>query len=223
MKSTYLIGIVSALTCLACDKDGLDNMDTMDTVDQPGVDSPSRGQPGAAATEGDRGTTQDRRAGEPADGQARNDAKADIDPATGDMKIDGEARFSEDGKGVKIVVNVKDAPTGEKGIHIHEKGDCSDVPGDSMGGHFAPQGDKHGLPDAPQDQIHLGDLGNIDIKDDGTGKLEITVEKANLKKGDPMSFLGKALIIHESKDKGPEHQPSGSSGKPIACGVIKEA
>jgi Cu-Zn family superoxide dismutase len=150
------------------------------------------------------------------------EAKADIEPATG-SRIAGEARLSENGKGVKIVVNVKDAPSGKKGIHIHEKGDCSDIAGKSMGSHFAPHGDKHGLPAQPQHEIHLGDLGNIEIKDDGTGKMEITIEKANLTQGDPMSFLGKALVIHEGQDEGASNQPSGGSGKPIACGVISKA
>jgi Cu-Zn family superoxide dismutase len=91
-----------------------------------------------------------------------------------------------------------------------------------MGSHFSPQGDTHGLPDAPQDEIHLGDLGNIEVKDDGTGNKEITLARANLKDGDSMSLLGKALVIHQDKDKGASQQPSGGSGKPIACGVIKK-
>jgi Cu/Zn superoxide dismutase len=63
------------------------------------------------------------------------------------------------GQGVKITVSVEDAPVGQKGIHIHEKGDCSDIPGKSMGGHFAPLAESHGLPDEARDGIHLGDLG----------------------------------------------------------------
>jgi Cu-Zn family superoxide dismutase len=63
-------------------------------------------------------------------------------------------------------------------------------------------------------------LENIQVERDGTGKKEITVSRANLKDGDPMSLLGKAVVIHESHDKGASQQPSGGSGKPIACGVI---
>lgn len=219
MKATYWIGIVCAFSCLACDEpDPVGG----DAVPPTNTDI---GQPADPTTMDDRPTAQDRMVdGKPDDDKAHKakEAKADIEAATG-RKIDGEARFSEHGKGVKIVVNVKDAPSGEKGIHIHEKGDCSDIAGKSMGSHFAPEGDKHGLPDQAQDEIHLGDLGNIEIKDDGTGKKEITIEKANLTEGDPMSLLGKALVIHEGKDEGAAKQPSGGSGKPIACGVIKKA
>jgi len=148
-------------------------------------------------------------------------AKATIQSVEG-AKVTGEARFTEEAHGVKIVVDVQGAPAGEKGIHIHEKGDCSDIPGESMGSHFAPEHKNHGLPSPLKADLHLGDLGNIEIKDDGTGKKEITVDKANLRDGDSMSFLGKSLVIHQDEDKGASEQPSGGSGTPIACGVIKK-
>ncbi len=148
-------------------------------------------------------------------------AEADIQAAEG-KKIDGDATFEETPQGVRVVVRVEDGPAGKKGVHIHEKGDCSNIPGESMGSHFAPQGHKHALPSEPQAQRHLGDLGNLEIAEDGTGKLEITVEKANLKEGDRLSFLGKALVIHDGEDQGASQQPSGGSGTPMACAVIKE-
>ncbi len=132
------------------------------------------------------------------------------------MKLDGDAEFEEIAGGVKITVEVEDAPPGMKGVHIHEKGDCSNIEGKSMGEHFSPMNQKHGMPTAGEH--HLGDLGNIDIKKDGDGKLEITVMGANLTEGDPMSFLGKAIVIHQGRDVG--SQPSGGTGKPMACGVI---
>jgi superoxide dismutase, Cu-Zn family len=146
-------------------------------------------------------------------------AKVDLKAAEGN-KIDGEAELQETDGGVRIVAEVEDTTPGMHGIHFHEKGDCSDIKGKSMGEHFAPGGHPHALPsEAPM--RHLGDLGNIDVSKEGNGKLEITVQNANLKPGDAHSFLGKALVIHEAKDVGHSKQPSGDSGTPIACGVVE--
>jgi superoxide dismutase, Cu-Zn family len=146
----------------------------------------------------------------------KREAEAEFKTAKA-TKLEGNAKFQEVANGVKVVVEVEDAPVGSKGIHIHEKGDCSNIEGESMGKHYAPRGEPHGLPGAAQ--RHLGDLGNIQIDKDGKGRLEITAPGANLKPNDPMSFLGRAIVIHMSTDTGT--QPSGGSGKPIACAVIE--
>jgi Cu-Zn family superoxide dismutase len=144
-----------------------------------------------------------------------------LEAADGEQ-IKGNIRFTDTGSGVRIVASLTDASPGEHGIHIHEKGDCSDIPGKSMGGHFAPGGNEHALPDEAS-QRHLGDLGNIVVGGEGEGRLEITIADANLEPGDPMSFAGKALVIHQGRDSGKAKQPSGDSGTPIACGVITES
>lgn len=133
------------------------------------------------------------------------------------MKVTGDAELTETADGVRIEIEVEGAPKGKKAVHIHEKDDCSDIAGKSMGGHFAPGGNKHGLPTAAEH--HLGDLGNMTVDDDGEGTLKITVAKANLKPGDAMSFLGKAIVIHEGEDQG--NGESGNAGSPIACAPIK--
>ena len=134
-----------------------------------------------------------------------------------EMKIEGDAELEEVAEGVRIEVEVEHAPAGQKGIHIHQTDNCSDIANKSMGEHFAPTSTQHGLPGAPQH--HLGDLGNITIGQNGEGKLEITVAGANLKPNDPLSLIGKSIVIHESNDKGTG--PSGDSGKPIACAPIR--
>jgi Cu-Zn family superoxide dismutase len=145
------------------------------------------------------------------------EAKAEFKTA-GNTKLSGGAELQELATGVKFVVEIEKGPPGKKGIHVHEKPDCSDIAGESMGEHFAPNGKAHGLP--PDPSRHLGDLGNLAIDEDGRARLEITVSNANLKEKDPMSFLGRALVIHEAEDQGT--QPSGGSGKPIACAVIRK-
>lgn len=151
----------------------------------------------------------------------RLEAEADLEAAEGN-DIDGEIEFEETDTGVRIVASVNDATPGEHGIHVHERGDCSDIAGKSMGGHFAPDGEDHALPSESTSR-HLGDLGNLVVDQDGNGKLEITVIGANLKPGDPKSLLGRALVVHSGRDSGRAEQPAGASGTPIACGVIEKS
>src|SRR5687767_5821937 len=134
--------------------------------------------------------------------------------ARSESSLTGTATFSEEGDGVKVVLKVGNAPPGLKGAHIHEKGDCSAKDGSSAGDHFNPDGHKHARP--PDDPRHLGDLGNIGITPEGVGVLEIVVKGANLKPGDPKSFLDRSVIIHAKKDDG--GQPTGNAGPRIGCG-----
>jgi Cu-Zn family superoxide dismutase len=131
-------------------------------------------------------------------------------------KLGGKATFSEVDGGVKVIIQVTGAPPGKVATHVHETGDCSAPDAKSAGGHFNPGQHAHALP--PAGERHLGDLGNIDVGADGTGSLEIVVKGANLKPGDPSSYLGRAIIVHEKLDDG--GQPTGNAGGRIGCGVI---
>ena len=204
-KPRYFWGFAITLPLIypACRKEGGDEM-------QPRAESareaaPSPVQPAAA----------------PQDAAAPQtvQAKADLKAAEG-VDVDGEVKFEETGGGVRVVAEVELTGPSTHGIHIHEKGDCSNIKGKSMGEHFAPAGHQHALPGEATSR-HLGDLGNIEVSKDGKGKLEITVPGATLKPGDPNSFLGKALVLHQEKDSGKSKQPSGDSGSPIACGVVE--
>ncbi|MFW5741351.1 MAG: superoxide dismutase family protein [Myxococcota bacterium] len=156
---------------------------------------------------------------ERAEEQTRAEATAELKAAEG-KNIDGKVQFQETPQGVRVVADIRNAPPGKHGFHIHEKGDCSDIDNESMGGHFAPEGYKHALP-GEADQRHLGDLGNVEIGQDGKGQLTITIKDANLKQNNRLSFAGKAVVVHSGEDMGKGKQPSGSSGTPIACGVIE--
>ena len=131
-------------------------------------------------------------------------------------KLGGKAVLVETADGVRVTLSVSGISPGLHGAHVHENGDCSSADGKSAGGHFNPGGHDHGMPSV--DQRHLGDLGNVDVNADGEGKLEIHAPGANLKPGDPSSFLGRAIIVHEKKDDG--GQPVGNAGGRIGCGVI---
>lgn len=156
---------------------------------------------GASATSGSESSTRS--------------ASAKLQPAPG-VALSGQAEFTYGPEGVRARVKIQDATPGKHGIHVHQKGDCSDIPGKSMGDHFAPGAKEHGLLESPV--RHLGDLGNIEVSADGAGAIDVLVPNATLGEG-THSYLGKALVIHEKEDVGTG--PSGESGTPIACGVIR--
>jgi Cu-Zn family superoxide dismutase len=131
--------------------------------------------------------------------------------------LSGKATLTETAEGVKVDLALEGLPPGEHGAHVHEKGDCSAADGSSAGGHFNPASNPHALPTGTP--RHLGDLGNITISPDGKGTLDIVAPGANLKDGDPNSFLGKAIIVHEKQDDG--GQPTGNAGGRIGCAEIK--
>ena len=129
----------------------------------------------------------------------------------------GWASFTEQpAGGVKVMVHVEKAPPGTHGLHIHEKGDCSDPEGKSAGGHFNPGAMDHAGP--MDEKHHAGDLGNIEVKADGTGDLKIASKMLTVKEG-PNSVVGRAVIFHEKADD-LKTQPTGNAGGRLACGVI---
>lgn len=132
-------------------------------------------------------------------------------------KLKGTAKLEPLGQGVKVTLDVSDAPAGQHGAHIHQNADCSSKDAKSAGDHFNPGGHSHGLPAV--EARHLGDLGNLEVGKDGKGHLEITIAGANLKSGDKMSFVDRGIVIHEKVDDG--GQPTGNAGARIGCGEIK--
>jgi Cu-Zn family superoxide dismutase len=129
----------------------------------------------------------------------------------------GKGKLTEIPDGVQVDVSIEGVSPGEHGIHVHEKGDCGSPDGSSAGGHFNPESHPHALPTGTP--RHLGDLGNITVGADGKGTLSFVAPGANLKDGDPSSFIGKAIIIHEKTDDG--GQPTGNAGGRIGCAEIK--
>jgi Cu-Zn family superoxide dismutase len=133
----------------------------------------------------------------------------------------GKVTFEETDRGVKIVALIDSLPPGTHAFHIHERGVCITPDFKSAGGHFNPQGAKHGFlnPDGP----HAGDLPNIVIGTDGTGAMEIVTARVTLKRGEKNSLMhdgGTAVVIHSGPDDYIT-DPAGAAGSRIACGAIK--
>lgn len=141
----------------------------------------------------------------------------DFIPKSG-SKLAGTATLIEEAPGVKIILQIEGVSPGDHGAHVHESADCSAPDAKSAGGHYNPDNHEHALPDGKP--RHLGDMGNIVVGKDGKGKLEIVIPDANLKPGDPHSFIGKGIIVHEKKDDG--GQPVGNAGGRIGCAPIVE-
>ncbi len=130
----------------------------------------------------------------------------------------GNATLTEKDGGVEIKVEAANLSPGLHGFHIHENGVCEPPDFESAGGHFNPTDKEHGFKD--KHGPHAGDLKNLKVEKDGTVKQTFFDDRVTLKKGEPNSLLqGTSLIIHQDKDDYIS-QPSGNSGKRIACGVI---
>ncbi len=146
-------------------------------------------------------------------------AKAEIKPTQPGSPLLGEANLEETPEGLKVQIFLAQAPPGAHGLHFHEKGDCKDS-GNAAGGHFNPDGVKHG--DLLKDGFegaHAGDLGNIEIDENGNGKLEKIVPGLTLSEG-KYDVVGRAIILHEKEDD--FGQPTGNAGARIGCGVIEK-
>ncbi|ATB34110.1 superoxide dismutase family protein [Melittangium boletus] len=128
----------------------------------------------------------------------------------------GSAEFSEVDDGVKLTLEVQGSTPGLHGAHIHETGDCSAADASSAGAHWNPTSKDHGPADPNH---HLGDLGNIQINDDGKGTLSLTKSAWKIGDGSAEDVIGRAIIIHASEDDLVSN-PAGNAGGRFACGVI---
>jgi len=146
--------------------------------------------------------------------------KAVIQGTSAGSKVSGTAKLTDTRQGLKVVVNVAGVPPGKHGLHIHEKGACGDQ-GKAAGGHFNPAKVPHGfLPKDGPTKAHAGDMGNIDVGPNGSGKLAVVLPGVSLKgTGGTPSVDGRAIILHEKVDD--FGQPTGNAGGRIGCGVIE--
>jgi len=145
------------------------------------------------------------------------EAVAQVAPTQGNT-VTGSLALTSSPQGVHITGAIQGLkPDAEFGFHIHEKGDCSAPDGSSAGGHFNPTQAQHGNPTSAAH--HAGDMVNIRSNGEGVAQVDTTAAGTTLH-GDPTTdVVGKAIVVHEGPDDYAT-QPSGNSGKRVACGVI---
>ena len=137
--------------------------------------------------------------------------------ALGNSGITGIAVFTQNGDQITLTTEIYGASPGLHGFHIHANGDCSAPDGKSAGGHWNPTEVAHGK--WGEGEFHLGDIGNITVGEDGTGRLTLTTDLWEIGTGSDIDVVGKGIIVHADADDFVS-QPSGAAGARIGCGVI---
>ncbi len=150
--------------------------------------------------------------------KAPTTAEAIMKPTQGNA-TNGVVSFSQQDNKVLVNARIIGLTPGLHGFHIHEKGDCSAPDAASAGGHFNPAATKHGAPSNAEH--HGGDFGNLTADASGTATLILSIpdSQITLSKDGTNSIIGKGLIVHADPDDYTT-QPTGNSGKRLACGVI---
>lgn len=132
--------------------------------------------------------------------------------------MSGTATFTTTGDKVELKIDVSGLPPGKHAVHIHQHGDCSSPDAQSAGDHWNPTNEAHGK--FGEHPFHLGDIGNIDVGDDGRGSLSMSTDLWTIGTGGPSDVAGRSLVVHADPDDF-KTQPAGASGTRVGCGEIR--
>jgi Cu-Zn family superoxide dismutase len=134
-------------------------------------------------------------------------------------ELRGTTSLAQSAQGTRVTAQVSGLAPGTYAIHLHAVGQCTPPDFKSAGPHFNPTAHQHGSlnPSGP----HMGDLPNIDVGADGTGKLDATIAGLMLKGGTAplLDADGAAVVLHAGPDDY-KTDPTGNSGARIACGTL---
>lgn len=151
----------------------------------------------------------------------RSIIKAKIEGGPLAPHVRGEVVFMPNRNGTTVSVEVTGLPEYQPatettpqiapfGFHIHDMGVCivgdSNDPFESAMGHWNPDNQPHGN--------HAGDFPVL-FSNHGRAKMTFFTDRFK-----PNDVVGLSVMIHQSPNDY-RTQPSGNSGKRLACGVIK--
>src|SRR5207302_241008 len=106
--------------------------------------------------------------------------KAVLAGTSAKAKVAGTVTLLDQPSGLKIDVDITQAPPGPHAFHIHEFGSCANEAKDA-GSHYNPASHPHG--NALQDGIgktHAGDFGNLTIDSQGKGAMHLVIPGLSL-------------------------------------------
>ena len=156
-------------------------------------------------------------------GEARQRSAERADIATTQLKdaggaIRGTAALYQRGREVRIEVIFTGAEPGSvHGVHYHRIGRCEPPDFASAAEHWNPDGVAHGLQNPWRG--HAGDLPNLEIGPDGTGRIDAQIDAIALTEGQPPLVNVGAIVVHADPDD-MISDPAGNSGARIACGAF---
>lgn len=131
----------------------------------------------------------------------------------------GTVLLKADSVGMSFTFDVHDLPPGPHAVHVHSAGRCERPDFLSAGPHLNPEHKQHGV-DNPAGP-HMGDLEDLVVGADGRAhqSMRITRPKGKFTPRSLLDSDGSAIIIHAGPDD--RHtDPSGNSGRRIACGIV---
>lgn len=146
-----------------------------------------------------------------------NKASAKIYGGEQNPRVYGTVLFRQTPGGVLVTAQICNLPNqgannfGVFGFHIHEGSSCTGNAQDEFAnveGHFNPHFEEH--------PYHAGDLPPL-FSNDGYAYMQVLTNRFNI-----CDIIEKTVIIHSMHDDFTT-QPSGNSGKKIACGKIEGA
>jgi Cu-Zn family superoxide dismutase len=145
-------------------------------------------------------------------------AKTKVELKDAQGKTVGDVIIWDQGPGVALELKLHDLTPGVHAIHFHQVPKCEGPDFKSAGGHFNPDGKKHGF-DNPEGH-HAGDMKNFTVGANGKATARLEDNDVTLKDG-PHSLLsnGAAIVVHAKADDY-KTDPAGNSGDRVACGVI---
>ena len=128
----------------------------------------------------------------------------------------GSVRAWQTAGGVAFHIEASGLPHGVHGVHVHSVGRCEGPDFASAGPHWNPANEQHGFnnPAGP----HGGDMQNVEVAANGVLGATLTLSGASMTT--LLDADGAALVIHAQADDYVT-DPSGNSGKRIACAVIR--